>query len=330
MRIALSRTDSIGDVMLTLPMAGYIKENIQSAYIFFVGKSYTEHIIHSCHEIDKYLNWDQFDQRTEQENIDFLKRLNLDVIIFVFPNYELARLCKKANIGVRIGVNRRLKNWLYCNTLVSFTRKGSDLHESQLNFKLLKPIIENTHVSLDNIHEYNTFSAQSKIPNHILHEIDTKKKKVILHCKSQGSAREWGVNNFRKLAKKLSDSGYQVILTGTQKEGELIRNEGGIDFPFVFDSTGKLTLDELIAFIAQCDCLVAASTGPLHIAASLGIHAIGLYTDIKPIHPGRWQPIGKHVQVITEKNSTTTDPNVLLDITVDEVFNCIYSHCPTK
>jgi ADP-heptose:LPS heptosyltransferase len=44
--------------------------------------------------------------------------------------------------------------------------------------------------------------------------------------------------------------------------------------------------------------LVACSTGPLHIAAFIGIRAVGLFSPRKPIHPGRWQPLGKNVSVL--------------------------------
>jgi ADP-heptose:LPS heptosyltransferase len=60
----------------------------------------------------------------------------------------------------------------------------------------------------------------------------------------------------------------------------------------VIDLTGKFTLAELIAFLTKADGLVAASTGPLHIAAAVGIHTLGLYPDKRPIHAGRWAPIG--------------------------------------
>ncbi|MEN9400591.1 MAG: hypothetical protein RL632_1694, partial [Bacteroidota bacterium] len=66
----------------------------------------------------------------------------------------------------------------------------------------------------------------------------------------------------------------------------------------ILDITGKLTLAQLIVLIAKVDALVACSTGPLHIAGVLGTHAVGLYSPRKPIHPGRWQPIGKHVDVL--------------------------------
>jgi ADP-heptose:LPS heptosyltransferase len=71
------------------------------------------------------------------------------------------------------------------------------------------------------------------------------------------------------------------------------------DLPHVHNLTGKMSLDELIAFIGAADVLVAASTGPLHIAAACGIQAIGLYADRRPIHPGRWAPLGPKAVAIT-------------------------------
>jgi len=61
---------------------------------------------------------------------------------------------------------------------------------------------------------------------------------------------------------------------------------------------GKLSLNEFISLIANSDGLIAASTGPLHMASSLGVNAIGLYSSRRPIHPGRWSPIGKKAQSV--------------------------------
>ncbi len=66
----------------------------------------------------------------------------------------------------------------------------------------------------------------------------------------------------------------------------------------VINLTGQLSLDELISFIGNTDGLVAASTGPLHIAAALGKKAIGIYAPMRPIHPGRWAPIGEHASYL--------------------------------
>jgi ADP-heptose:LPS heptosyltransferase len=72
----------------------------------------------------------------------------------------------------------------------------------------------------------------------------------------------------------------------------------------VTDLTGKLSLDELIAFLAHADGIVAASTGPLHIAAALGVTAVGLFPPTRPMHSGRWAPVGKQTKVFVAKKES--------------------------
>jgi ADP-heptose:LPS heptosyltransferase len=64
------------------------------------------------------------------------------------------------------------------------------------------------------------------------------------------------------------------------------------------DLTGRLDLAQLIALLARVDGLVAASTGPLHLAAGVGTHALGLYSPTPPVHPGRWAPLGPRAEFI--------------------------------
>ena len=64
------------------------------------------------------------------------------------------------------------------------------------------------------------------------------------------------------------------------------------------DAGGLLSLDQLMMLIGASDALVAASTGPLHIAAASGIRAIGLFSMRRPIHPGRWAPIGRDAHAL--------------------------------
>jgi ADP-heptose:LPS heptosyltransferase len=46
------------------------------------------------------------------------------------------------------------------------------------------------------------------------------------------------------------------------------------------------------------DTLVACSTGPLHLAGILGKNAIGLFSPKRPIHPGRWKPLGLKTSIL--------------------------------
>lgn len=289
--IIISRTDSIGDVMLTLPMCGYIKKRWPQCRITFIGRTYTEAIVKCCHHVDVFIDWDQQSANSLQDRLSTLRTLGADAIIHVFPDKEIVWLAKKAGIPWRIATGRRLFTLMKCNKPVFFTRKGSDLHESQLNMKLLQPFGISEVPALHEIADLYGFSAPPiPLPNECS---AGSSRRIILHPFSKGSAVNWDLEEYSRLIDLLEEEGTTVFLTGTKAEGERWMEGGRLRGKNVVSLAGLLTLPQLIAFIATCDGLVAASTGPLHIAAALGKKAIGLYTPKRPMHPGRWAPIGK-------------------------------------
>jgi heptosyltransferase III len=199
---------------------------------------------------------------------------------------------------MRIATGRRLQTISKCNKLVFFSRKGSPLHEAQLNMKLLRPLGITEMLELKYIVGHYGFNKTIPLPNHLDALIDKQKINVILHPKSKGSAVEWGLDNFERLIKILPPERTKIFVTGTKAEGELIEKHWSEKKLDVTSLTGKMSLDELVSFIAACDVLVAASTGPLHIAAALGKKAIGLYTPKRPMHAGRWSPVGTKAKVL--------------------------------
>lgn len=297
-RILLSRTDSIGDVVLTLPMAGVLKGNFPDCQIVFLGRSYTKAIIESSEHVDLFVNYDDISKLDHAKQIEFIKDLNLDMFIHVFPVKEIAYLAKAARVPQRIGTRNRLWHWVTCTKLVKLSRKNSDLHESQLNIKLLSFLGVKTDIGLNVIQECYGFTRVKSLGNELFRNmLDGAKTKIILHPRSKGSAKEWGLSNFSKLIRQLPQDKFQIFVSGTKDDG--IHLEQFIkENPTAIDITGKLSLDEFISFINLCDVLVAASTGPLHIASALGKKAIGLFSPMRPIHPGRWAPVGKDAHAL--------------------------------
>ncbi len=296
-KIIIARTDSIGDVMLTLPLCGLIKKVYPAVDIVFIGRNYTRAVIECCSHVSEFISYDDALGFSFEEQRNCLKAIGADAIIHVFPDSGLMKIARAAGIPVRIATGRRFSAWLYCNRRVFFSRKKSDDHEAQLNCKLLAPIGIATIPELKNIPEYYGFNAvQIDITDRLSSlsvQFDSTKKRIILHPFSKGSAVEWGIANFHKLSELLSPERFEIFLTGTAAEGEKIKASGMTWGSHVHDISGHLNLAEFIAFINTCDALVAASTGPLHIASALGKQAIGLYTPKRPMHPGRWAPVGK-------------------------------------
>jgi heptosyltransferase-3 len=299
MKVIISRTDAIGDVVLTLPMAGVLRSLYPDCRICFLGRSYTREVVEACVHVDEFLNWDEWKDRTPAEATAAFAAIKADVIIHVFPNKQIAKFAKRAGISQRIGTTNRIYHWWTCNRLVKLSRKNSPYHEAQLNLKLLVPLGAKELYTLDEIGGFYGLTRLPPVPPAIAGLIDPRKFNLVLHPKSRGSAREWGLANFGELIGLLPPDRFKIFVTGTQAEGALLQPLLS-EHPGIVDLTGQLTLGELMAFLARIDGLIAASTGPLHLAAALGIHALGIYPPIRPMHPGRWAPIGPGAKVFVK------------------------------
>lgn len=295
--VIISRTDAIGDVVLTLPLAGYIKSLYPEKQIIFLGRSYTRPVVNCCSHIDIFVNYDDFTSKSEEENTEFLAALKATVILMVFPDKNIVRMAKKAGIPYRVGTSHRWFHWLYANCRPSFTRKNSSLHEAQLNFQLLKAFGTVPVLETDQLFQYTGFDKKYVLPQKLQDLLDVNTFNLIIHPRSKGSSREWGISNFLSLIRLLPNDRFSIFVTGTKQEAETMPELLGQLPASAVDLTGKLSLEEFIAFIQSCDGIVACSTGPLHIGAASGIHAIGLYPPMRPLHPGRWKPIGPNTKV---------------------------------
>ncbi len=329
-RIIISRTDGIGDVVLTLLLAGLLKKHFPTCEIFFIGKDYTIPIIECSKYVDKIISLDTITSLEKDEQILAFKKLNADVIIHVFPQKEIANLALQALIPLRIGTTNRFWHWKTCNYLVPLSRKNSNFHEAELNLQLLKSFIKNPLPIKESIWQYYGFSKVPKLSAKHSGLLSLTKPNIILHPFTKGSAREWGLENFYALAKLLQKD-FRVFITGNHNEGALLQNHPILSLDEVINVTGAFSLREFMGFINQCDGLIAASTGPLHIASAYGKFTLGLYPPIRPMHPGRWAPLGQNATYLVKDNKCnkcrkSSQCECMKSISPEEVSENIFNH----
>jgi heptosyltransferase III len=303
--VIISRTDSIGDVILTLPVAAALKKYFPGITVGFLGRSYTRPVIEACTYVDEFIDVEDFMQKKV-----LLGGEPVQSIIHVFPITRIAGRALQLGIPLRIGTTNRIYHWFTCNKLVKLSRKRSDLHEAQLNLALLRAFGIDELFSLQQIAQWIGLEKLQPLPAHFASLIQKDKYNLVLHPKSQGSAREWPLENFLQLIETLDAGRFNIFISGTAKEKERMQWLFEKAGQKVTDITGKMTLPEFIAFINECDGIVANSTGPLHIAAALGKDALGLYAPLRPIHPRRWAPLGPNSQFfVLEKDCVECKDN---------------------
>ncbi len=285
--VLISRIDSVGDVVLSLPVAGMLKKKFPGIKIGLLAAQYTKAIADSCEHIDEFIDIDHF-----FKNEVLINGFPPDAILHLVTNPLVANRAKELKIPLRIGTMSRLHHWFNCNKLIWLSRRSSGMHEARSNLKILKPFGINKAFSFNEISLLYGLTRLEVLSEEFRNLLDKNKFNIILHPKSRGNAREWPAGHFIELINSLEPERYKVFLSGVESEKkDLQQIEDAVINP-VINLAGRISLAQFIPFIAAADGLVSNSTGPLHIAAALGKNTLGIYSSLTHMNPVRWAPIG--------------------------------------
>jgi heptosyltransferase-3 len=285
----------LGDVISALPIAGLLKRHFPGALVTFIGTSYTKPLVEACAHVDRFLEKDAVLRQP-----DLLTSLDAQVAINPFPDQQLAKLVWQARIPVRIGNLRRPKSLFYCNRFVNYSRFHSSEHMVFINLKSLAPLGIPTKPSITEMKSLMGLKPLAVQEPWIESLLRSNRLNLVLHPKSGGEGREWPVQHYLSLAKFLPADQVRIFVTGTAKErAEVMSGCPGLLAPdLTVDLMGRLPLDAFLALLSRADGIVASGTGPLHIAAAYGIHALGLFPPAHDINPLRWAPFGPKAETL--------------------------------
>jgi heptosyltransferase-1 len=145
---------------------------------------------------------------------------------------------------------------------------------------------------------------------------------VIINPGAGWGAKQWPPERYGEVARALALHGLKTLVNAAPGEEALaetvVQASGGNAFEL------RCTVGQLIAFTRRARLFVGGDTGPLHLAAALGIPVVGLFGPTDPVRTG---PFGTKSVVLRHPESKTTfshhsDPEEgLLKISADEVIS---------
>lgn len=310
--ILIVRTDRIGDVVLSLPLAAIIKKHFPECKVSFLLREYTKPLAVNNPNIDEVITIREVEWKSSiRENVELLKK-KFDVCIVAYPTYSIALILFLTNIKTRIGTGYRWYSFLF-NKKNYEHRKYGEFHELEYNVHLLRQLGIDEKVTEENVSYGITPSIQDEEEvKKDLNElgINFSKPIIIVHPGSGGSAVDLPISKMKEIVNNLSSENIEILITGTTAEKELCQSL--VVNKSIINLAGKYNLSELIALINQCDVMIANSTGPIHIAAALGKNVVGFYPKFTAASAKRWGPY------TIKKNVFTPD----IDCT-----NCTHKQC---
>jgi len=325
--ILVSRTDRLGDLILAIPFAETLKVRYPEARVDVLASLYASPVLEENPRIDNIVrvqNDQLVSSRPYYKDLERkIKKTDYKVVIALYPERNISRLFKHVDIPHRLGTAGRFHS-VFFNHRLMHSRKANKKHELEYNLDFLTYFIDGETIKTPVVHP---IEKEMNHARRLVAEAGISGDFIIIHPGSGGSAERWSMVNFIKLYKQLNDQGTNVLITGSEVEGEIIEKEAFNLGVKLVSIAGKTDLRTLAAVLSLADSVVANSTGPLHLAAAVGTRVVGLYPSKKIMSPVRWGPVGERHQVIqpiiNECQCPSKQCQCMNTISVDSVYEIV-------
>lgn len=305
-RIAIFRTDYLGDVILATPLFEAIKRRWPESWVAAVVRAAVKDVLIGHPFLDAVIEW------PEQGAVEVLRQVRLDTAVIVYPRPAVAWACRRAGIPRRMGTAYRWYSGLFTHRM-PVHRNTSGRHELELNFELIQPL---------------EVSYRQEIPRVAVSDqdrgtaLETLKQRglsdrvqiVVVHPGSRGSAGNWSPEQYGTCIAVLSGEGIKVVVTGGPEDQETVnRCLAALPRDSVVNLCGRTTLRQLAALLSEASALVSGSTGPMHVAAAVGTPTVSLFPHDRAMSPTRWGPRGNRAEILQPERPDLSVTSISVD-----------------
>ena len=272
MRYLLSRTDALGDVVISLPLMERILSRQPDAEIHWLVRSYTAPVLAGLAGVAGV------HQRETVDLKELMVRLAPDAVLNLGHRDGAVIAAAKA-AGVPIRVARSRGRQILDATHVLWTgRRGSGRHEAQNVLDFLKPWgWAGGYPSLPSLRLTAAEAAQGEAE---LAALPHPRLAIATRSASPSAypSQDW----WDRAVAVFQAAGWHPLFLAPPEASSLPATD----------------LRGLMARLKACDAYLGPSTGPTHLAAALGLPVLALMGRSCNLDPSRWTPLGARVQVL--------------------------------
>jgi len=309
-RFLIIRLSSIGDVLHATTVAHNLKEKYPLCHITWIVSSMSSELLQYNPDIDELFIWsrEKFEAalysghwRIVKASIKklciFFAQHTFDIALDIHGLLMTGIITRMSHAKRRIGMYHARE----CNRFFMQERgpKVSSPHKIHHYMSVLAALDSKSspHYDYDLILKLpltlNDFALQFFAAN----GIDTSRKILMVNPYTSWPDKNWGIDKFAVCLSHFPTE-IQIILCGAPGDCNAIADIiARLNRP-ALSIAGKTTLLELAALFQHADLLLSGDTGPLHIAAAVGLRTISLWG---PTRPEMYGPlVGDHVFICSD------------------------------
>ncbi|HEX6293271.1 MAG TPA: glycosyltransferase family 9 protein [Herpetosiphonaceae bacterium] len=290
------RPDNIGDVVMLGPALRAVKETSPHARLTLLASTGGATAAPLLPWIDEVIPWRTlwqdlghlpFDPARERALIDLLAERAFDAAL-IFTSFSQTPhvpgyVCYLAGIPLRAGESKE-----FGGRALSTELRGApdELHQVERNLRLVEHlgfVASDRRLALS-----ISDAARAAVPNLLRRAgLDPDAPYVLCHPGASARARRYPPERSGQLVDLLMRQGWQVLVTGVEREAALIEQVLAYA-PQAACLLGGTTLSEYAALIERAALVICGNTLPLHLADALMTPVLGLYSGTD--YEEQWRP----------------------------------------
>lgn len=287
-RFLVVRLTALGDILHTVPAVAALRAAHASARIDWVVERKWAPVLEGSPAINEVI---PFDRRSAWGALECVQRLreNRYTCAIDFQGlYKSSLLAGLSGAGRRIGFDRAWAReagaaMFYTERVIPIGR-----HVAELNYSLA----EQVGASRPRAPEYplrvpagGAASIRAR-----LHELGIGGEYMVVGPGGSWRAKCWPAERYGEFCREFEKENNMSVVVihgpGERSIAEEVLRAAAPARPVVLATT----IEELMGLLAHARCVVAADSGPLHLAAAIGTQVIGLYGPTDPARNGPFVP----------------------------------------
>lgn len=331
-RILVRSTNWVGDAVMTLPALEALRARFPRAEIVLLSKAGVSELFWYHPAVNRQIIYKPASEHRGPLGIARLVRElraeRFDAALLLQNAFQAAWLAWRAGIPLRIGYARDGRSFLL-HDAVEPPLPGAYGHQVYYYLQLLfragltgppKPVKE---IRLRLSEGEKGWAAKK------LDSMGLSGPRFLVGMApgaAFGPAKRWRPERFAGLADRLVGAlNADVILFGSEAERPLAREIASSMKHTPAIAAGETSLRQLLALMARCRLMVTNDSGPMHLAAALGIPLVAVFGSTDERATG---PVGTHVRIVKRgvecspcgRRVCPIDFRCMAKLSVEEVF----------
>lgn len=310
-KILIRAPNWVGDAVLAIPAMKAVRERLPGSRITLLARPWVAGLFTSAPFIDEV--W----KEAKPSGLAGWMRISRDMrarqfdVGLLFPNsFESALMMFLGGVTQRIGYATDGRQWMLTSSIAP---RNETRHQVEYYLDLARLLNANAGQPSIEIHATPAERESARVLLRAEGIAEDRRFLVLNPGAAYGSAKRWHEDRFASAADTLAQNlGLEVVLIGSQSERGVAEQIASRIRSKCAVLSGKTSLETLIGVLAESSLMLTNDSGPMHIAAALGVPTVAVFGSTDERVTG---PCGPRTRIV--KKPVECSPCLLRECPID-------------